>query len=229
MIYRSGELSNLIGTDLELVESFGIRTICDLRSRLERQRFPARWPALAPARVLRMPAALDRQAGLGAMAEQLAHEPGPAGARRAMLAVYAALPGILAPMLAETFQAIASGWAAPLLIHCHAGKDRTGVMVALLLEALGIERGGIIQDYCATDGYLDPEIEGRAIGKLMSRLLGRSLDKQTVEVLMAADPAYLAASYAAIEANFGSLQAYFSEAAGLTESQRDRVKSLMLS
>jgi protein-tyrosine phosphatase len=228
MIYRSGELSALTDRDMAIVESLGIRLICDLRSSAERQRFRARWPPLAPARVLEMPAESDRDAGLTALAARLAHEPSPAGARRTMLAIYQALPALLAPMLSSMFEAIGSGWGAPLLIHCHIGKDRTGIATALLLTALGIEREAITADYLATADYLDLEAEARAIAKVMGRIIGRTLEAETTSELIAADPAYLHAAFAAITRAHGSTDAYLAEATALTPSRRARLRSLLL-
>ena len=227
-IYRSGELSALTDQDVATVESLGIKLVADLRSRAERQRFRARWPALAPARVLEMPPELDRQAGMAALAERLAHEPGAAGAHRAMLAVYAALPALLAPMMTALFAAIVSGWGSPLLIHCHIDKDRTGVATALLLAALGIGQEAIIADYAMTAACLDSEAEGRAIGKVMSRIIGRTLDPATIQELLAANPAYLEAAFSAIEETHGSTGAYFIQATSLTLSQRERLRGLLL-
>ncbi|MGD9751297.1 MAG: tyrosine-protein phosphatase [Acidimicrobiia bacterium] len=56
-------------------------------------------------------------------------------------------------------------WATPALVHCTAGKDRTGVLVALLLEVAGVDRASIVADYAATD---------ERIGKVRDRLAGMS-------------------------------------------------------
>jgi protein-tyrosine phosphatase len=47
----------------------------------------------------------------------------------------------------------------PALVHCAAGKDRTGVLVALLLDAAGVEREAIVADYAATQERMAPIIE----------------------------------------------------------------------
>jgi len=47
----------------------------------------------------------------------------------------------------------------PALVHCAAGKDRTGVLVALLLDAAGVDRAAIVADYAATQERMAPIIE----------------------------------------------------------------------
>ena len=49
----------------------------------------------------------------------------------------------------------------PVLVHCAAGKDRTGVVVAMALSAVGVEREAIIDDYVVT---------GERIAEIMRRL-----------------------------------------------------------
>ncbi|HTU95406.1 MAG TPA: tyrosine-protein phosphatase [Solirubrobacteraceae bacterium] len=46
-----------------------------------------------------------------------------------------------------------------VLVHCAAGKDRTGVVVALALDACGVERDAIVSDYLATDDRIDAIFE----------------------------------------------------------------------
>ena len=55
----------------------------------------------------------------------------------------------------------------PMVFHCHAGKDRTGVIAALLLESLGVPRSVVVDDYEATARYRvhtdDPETHQKLI------------------------------------------------------------------
>lgn len=54
-----------------------------------------------------------------------------------------------AASVVSLFRALAEPGGAPLLVHCTAGKDRTGAAVMLLLDALGVERSAIVADYAA--------------------------------------------------------------------------------
>ncbi|MDD2877911.1 MAG: tyrosine-protein phosphatase [Acidiphilium sp.] len=227
VLYRSGALSGLTEVDIATIEGLGIRLVCDLRSAAERRRFPTLWPALAPARTVVMPVETDREAGMQPLIDRLAHEPGAEGARRAMLDLYAALPRLLAPVLQATFDAVASGWGVPLLLHCHVGKDRTGVATGLLLAALGVDHAAIVADYLETARRIDIAAETRHLARGLGGLLGRTIDPGTLDQLGRTDPAYLAAAFAAIDRDWGGSAGYFT-AIGLTESRRERLRSLLL-
>jgi protein tyrosine/serine phosphatase len=72
-----------------------------------------------------------------------------------------------APMLATLIRMLAAVAGQPVVLHCAAGKDRTGVVTALLLELLGVEREAIVRDYLATQHNMGRIVErfraGRAI------------------------------------------------------------------
>lgn len=226
-LFRSGELSRLSNDDLARIETLGIKLVCDLRSGAERQRFPSRWPALAPARIIEMPTETDRAAGMSPLIERLAREPGPAGARRAMLDLYASLPTLLSPILEMVTEAIATGWNVPALLHCHVGKDRTGVATALLLAAVDITPEAIRTDYLETAGRVDIVQETRPLAQGLGRLLGRAIDPGTLDMLGRADPAYLDAAFDAVARMEGGPDGYFA-AIGLTVDRRTRLRSLLV-
>ena len=72
---------------------------------------------------------------------------------------YAELLELGADAFVEGFRRIVEPGGAPVLVHCAAGKDRTGVMVALLLDVAGVDRQMIVADYAASDGRMAPIIE----------------------------------------------------------------------
>src|SRR5699024_262754 len=59
-----------------------------------------------------------------------------------------------APELGLAIRVIAEA-TGPVVIHCTAGKDRTGLVVALVLSALGVDQDVIVADYAATQANLD--------------------------------------------------------------------------
>ncbi|MNH18874.1 hypothetical protein D3C79_785950 [compost metagenome] len=143
------------------------------------------------------------------IAEMLAENPAVEGAQRMMLGVYRRLPGLLARHMPTLF----SLFTVPepsILIHCVAGKDRTGVAVALLLHALGVEHGQIMADYLRSARrfcQLDTQRQ-QAMHTAISRMVGQPVSEAAINVVLDARPEYLNAAYAVIEAEYGGLEHY---------------------
>ncbi|MDQ8729033.1 tyrosine-protein phosphatase [Bradyrhizobium sp. LHD-71] len=99
---------------------------------------------------------------------------------------------------------------APLVIHCTAGKDRTGFAAALILKALGVSDELIIEDYLLTNRFYK-RVE-----------LGTSSDfpDEVRTVLGSVEASFLAAALDAIRTDYGDLEAYFE--AGLGVGPRER-------
>lgn len=140
----------LFRSDLPLVdegsahhlESLRLRTVVDLREPDERVAEPAGL-GRTPPRVLAMPS------GLGPI---VAADPSKAGS---VTALYRAAVLETGPLIAAVVTELARPGALPALVHCAAGKDRTGVVVAVLLSALGVDDEEIALDYTQSAVNLD--------------------------------------------------------------------------
>ncbi|KQP01499.1 tyrosine-protein phosphatase [Leifsonia sp. Leaf264] len=118
-----------------------------------------------------------------------------------------------APVVIEAIRTIARHRDGAVLVHCTAGKDRTGVIVALALLAVGVDRGLVIEDYAATEANLAGEwLEG------MIAMIGEYgvSDTPELRMLMGASPAAaLEATIDLIERDHGTVRQYLLES-GLT-------------
>ena len=115
-----------------------------------------------------------------------------------------------APHLAPLIDAILAVDGA-VLIHCSAGKDRTGFVSAVLLAALGVERAGIMADLASRGRRTERVAE--ATRRLVRAQVGKiSLD--ALEALLDLDEAYLDTSFKAIAEQYGDLASYM-QAAGV--------------
>ncbi len=211
--------------DLRKIDALGIQLICDLRSTDERRRFPTSWHQ--PVRTLTLPSASDHGAGMASLLERLQAQPGPDGARQTMLDLYAALPGLLLPILHEQIALMLGQQGLPTLLHCHVGKDRTGVAIAIILQAVGISHAQILDDFQQSNQHLDIELIYAALGRAVARALGTPLDRATLDALGQADPDYLRAAFTAIEQTYGGFEFYW-HALGFSEAQRAALADLML-
>lgn len=116
-----------------------VRAVCDLRSREERELSPTAWQG--GEHTCHIGVEYDAQL-------LFAHrkEHGQAGMNEMHDSLYAAFPTLLAPSFKAMFEALLEAHT-PLIVHCSAGQDRTGLAIGLLLSALGVSRDTILADY----------------------------------------------------------------------------------
>lgn len=217
-LYRSNSLSALTESDLEHVGGLGIKVICDLRREEESVEAPSRLPSINAPAILQLPIGPQRKDSKlyeylwsgEATEEQL---------RDVMKGIYRDFAIKFAPQYAEFMGRVARADQLPLLFHCAAGKDRTGLAAAIILEALGVSRETILEDYALTNDYTK-----RNLIEKYPELKSPEL----FHTMMAANPDYLLASYGAIEEGFGDIDRYLTEALGLTPKAREDLRILLL-
>lgn len=113
---------------------------------------------------------------------------------------------------AEVFRAIATAEPGIVLFHCTAGKDRTGVIAAMLLAIAGVSHEDIIADYALT-----ASAEG-LIAQLRARAIAAGTDPDHAERMLASDAATMETFLAFLEAAHGGISAYL-EKIGLTAAE----------
>lgn len=151
-IIRGAFLSDLSTKDQQVLLDYGVRTIIDLRSDNEVKKYPDRY--LSPINYIRVPVlnrdltnSMTQIGNLTTSTEQkngLVH----------MLRVYALLVADSQAQKAykKVFEILADpGTNGGVLIHCATGKDRTGIVIMLLLKLLGITDQVILDDYLLTN------------------------------------------------------------------------------
>lgn len=106
---------------------------------------------------------------------------------------------------------------APLVIHCTAGKDRTGFASALILHALGVPDDLIAEDYLLTNRFYrrDPSASS-------------DLPDEVRQVLGSVEASFLAAAFEAISAEYVDLESYFSDGLGLGARERKTLQARYL-
>jgi protein-tyrosine phosphatase len=220
MIFRSGELSRLTADDYHRVSTLGIRTVYDLRDQSERASQPTAWDA-GPVQSF---ASSKSESITGAMGPLSAPDVDAARARAALVDFYGQMPILYAPEYRVIFRELAAGHE-PLLLHCTAGKDRTGLGSALILSALGVPRATVVQDFQLTNQLLKPSMSPPKT-EFMRRF--QQFPPDVKQAMMSADPAYIEAAFGAIESRYGSVNKYFSSELGVGPEQIKRLRTLYL-
>lgn len=206
-VFRSDELSRLTDEDLAVIRDLAIRLVFDLRSDVERSLRPSKWPQDMVPEFLHGSLSADIRAGYGQLRDILVQDPSADGARLMMLATYRLLPSRSAAALGQLIRKLVDG-CAPALIHCTAGKDRTGFVCACLQHALGVPREAIFADYLLSGERLDLDAMAVTTSEVIEETLKLAVSRPVLDVVNAVSHEYLDAAFASIDASFGSLDAY---------------------
>ena len=145
-LFRAEHLAGLTETDRALLARLGLARAVDFRGLSERAATPYQWPGITQHALSIEPTVVQRMQDMVAAGETLTVPV----VQALMKALYHALVTEQAPRFAELFALLLQD-DTPLVLHCTAGKDRTGVAAALILLALGVPRAVVLQDYLLTN------------------------------------------------------------------------------
>jgi protein tyrosine/serine phosphatase len=176
-LLRADNACRLTPRGLESMRADRIATVVDLRSAGEIRRAPSPVVGLPGVAYVHAPAIDDDREG-GAAIE----------ASDSLSGIYRIIVERSGRSLAAAVRAIASAPPGGVLVHCHAGKDRTGLVVALTLAAVGVSDQAIAEDYAASEARLQrhfaEELEDPGLGEARRERL-RSLQHARPETITA--------------------------------------------
>ena len=225
LLFRSGHHAEAGEDDLATVTDLNLKHVIDLRGESERERHTCRRPAGFSAEVIYFE---GETAGLAPHLEAAEGNVDAVGAHEAMVGLYGALPDREGVnwVLKRYFAALARGEGASL-VHCAAGKDRTGIAVDLLHNILGVHPDDAMEDYLLTN--LSPRNEERIRHgmELMGDKYG-GIDEATVRVLMGVDAEFLEAARRSVKERFGSTEAYLERVLDVDAVKREALKAALV-
>ncbi len=210
-IFRSNHLSLLTSADVEIVRGLGVRSAFDFRG------------------------AEERSGGVCCVGEITVHslpiEPTVVAALRARLANGTLTAPVAVEIMRESYRNYVRhnthsfrmlfshllGDHAPLVIHCTAGKDRTGFACALILHALGVPDEVIAEDYLLTNRFYRRDPAAAA-----------ELPEDVRAAIGSVEASYLEAGFEAVRAEYGDLESYLRDGLGLDAPERTALKARYL-
>lgn len=227
-LWRSGQHGGATPTDLAAVSELGIATVIDLRGDSERREMPCLRHDDFDGLVLFAP-------GDTAGAELAPHEEAGRGiatadeARGAMTKLYAAMPyrPVLVASLTLYFDALATR-EGPSLLHCLAGKDRTGLAAALLHHLLGVHADDVMADYLLTNTAGDPHRRIASAAASIRARYGSGMTDAAIVTLMSVHPAYLDTAIAAILDRYPTIAAYAEDVLGVDAARQDALRRRLI-
>ncbi|MFI9270280.1 tyrosine-protein phosphatase [Kitasatospora sp. NPDC052896] len=201
LLYRSGWLAELTEEGTRELAKLGVRTVLDLRDPIELERFP------------------DRTHDLSVT---LAHFPllpqdGVDRGDLPLTEIYPLIIDTAGPVLVAALRRLLEPAALPALVHCAVGRDRTGILSALLLALLGVSDEEITADYLLSNeglGLLDGPVEYEDAHGVIR--LSYPVRVELITDLLAR-----------VRSQHGNVQAYLGDH-GLTDGEVSALRALLL-
>jgi protein-tyrosine phosphatase len=213
-LFRSDALHDLTDEDLLMFRRLGVSSVVDLRSSAEVARTGRGLLELEALRFVNSPVLFDAET----------EEPREESVfdERYLARRYLQYLDVGAPAFALAVKEMAVAENYPLVFNCFLGKDRTGVLAALVLSCLGVERETIVEDYALTHERM----------RLITEKLRRDpTQRETIDLtppaLLAAREATMSSFLGAVDQRYGGVRAWLQDA-GVTPEQVERLEELIL-
>jgi len=213
-LFRSDHPAHLTADDHTLLQGIGLQRALDFRGEAERAAAAYRLPGAEHHALTIEPSVVQRLQDLQRLRQPLTAE----AVVALMRELYRGLVNDHAHRFAELFDHLlqADG---PLLFHCTAGKDRTGLAAALILSALGVSRGDILQDYLLTNAHFRPPERTRVRTSRLGD--GPGLPDDALAVLWGVEEGFLRTALDTIDDEHGGMERYLSVRLGLGLAARE--------
>jgi len=209
LIFRSAHLAELTDDDHELLGRIGIKLVCDFRTFEEAEAQPDRLPADGSMEYLHMPIAhgkFDPAEAIGRIKQGdiswLTDD--------FMTNNYLKQIDDFADLWKQFFERLMDHCSRPLVFHCTAGKDRTGVCAALILLSAGVPESTVIDDHALSNIYNAPVID-----RIKQEIRKFGINPDDMQSYLSAPREAMQAVVAHLRNNYGSATEYLVEKAGV--------------
>lgn len=227
LLYRSDALSRLASSDQEAIAGLGLKTVVDLRTESERKsapdrlgddrrirvvHHPMRDPAVPESRWRMMIELIvrGRDIDMGALLQRQ----------------YVAFAFDCGAALGAVVRLVAERAHLPLLIHCTAGKDRTGLVAAVILRMLGVSMDDVLDDHIATNELLRPAFPH--FEKTLRRMSMGRLTPEQIRPLLEARAEDLEHVFRTIDERHGSIEGWLEQVCGIGAETTERIRQVLL-
>ena len=207
MLYRAGHLADLSNRDIAYLDSLGLRTVVDFRSDFEIAKHPNDYLDRLPLHYLQVPIG-DKAGNVQQRLKRQIRsaDPDSFDSRAWVADLNRQFVDTLAHQYAPFLQLLKSGEQLPILWHCTAGKDRTGFATAIVLDALGVDRALIMDDFLMSNFYrYDKNVRNLRRAALVG------IDQRIAQPLVEVDSSYLQSAFDEIDRKYGDTPTFLAE------------------
>lgn len=231
-LFRSAHLQRASEADLARIEAAGITAVADLRHPGEQQAQPSAWIGKLTLRLIgasegdATPGGTDEPPHIAAFR---ASDFGAGAMRRFLADYYEVMPYERRHIAAFSsyFDALAEDSGA-ILIHCAAGKDRTGILAWLTHRLLDVHPDDALEDYLLSNvaGNIADRLPHIRIS--MQQTYGRTISEEALTVLLSVEPDYIQRCEAGLVATSGSVNAYLANVLDIGPAKAQRIRERLL-
>jgi len=206
-LLRADSPNSLTSAEQRQLLDYPVRTIIDLRRNAELQRAPAIFANSQAVRYINISLLEDERKVRGV---------------QTLAALYCQILETCQEQMQQVLQFMASGGIFPCMVHCTIGKDRTGLIIALLLSICNVPASTIVSDYALSEQYVAPFFDLRR-----AQLAQDGSDIQSLEWLTTALPETMLTTLAYLDERYGSVQAYL-RAIGINDMQMEYLRNSLI-
>ncbi|MFO7617222.1 MAG: tyrosine-protein phosphatase [Bacteroidales bacterium] len=221
LLYRSAVLQKLSSGDRRAIDNLGIRTVVDLRSVEEQERRPAKLPG---ERRVSLPCNIDRRTR-DRLKPLFFKRNSNKKIIEVMDDVYAEMVDLMLEPLGALFRLILDPVNLPMIIHCRAGKDRTGFAAAMIQRLLGADMKTIFDDYLRSNKFMSTQIK-RGQWKLHLITAG-FLPRGNLQAAFEVRQEYLQTAFDRVDTKYGGVEGYFLKG-GITIEELELIREKLL-
>lgn len=222
-LFRSGQLAELNPDDINTIDQLQLDLVLDFRQVSEQESEQSRLPSNRRPTIYSLPISPgDHSNFLDHLSDSNA---GPEGAVQLMIDINRDFAEKQTTVYSNMFKHILATDDARFLIHCAAGKDRTGFGAALILLALGVPQDVVLRDYMLTGQFFIPTKQTAQL----QRKYQINITEQALRPVLETREAYLLAAIHSIEQQFKSVDNYLYEALKLGPAEIKELRHRYLS
>ncbi|SDS48626.1 protein-tyrosine phosphatase [Brevibacterium sandarakinum] len=225
LVLRNANESNAMWLEEEsaVYASIGLTAVIDLRAEEEAESAPSAWSRPTNAKYIPIPLPEGAPGSDTDLLRPVLTGRSAAFSGEDLGAYYVTLLEGRAKQFGAVVETIADNEGGPLLIHCSAGKDRTALAIALVLDTLGVPREAIVRDYELTGVNRPNRME-----HYREAFAKRNVQVEDVRAAFETPRVAMVTAWDHIDKEYGSAEEYLLESAGTSPEVFDALREILL-